>query len=141
MRLRHLGLAFERTLFVVLCHGTRRWIAEMSRKTRVLPGALSVSVLEQAGIELADVAVCPSAYVLEWMEAQSWRLPEDTRVIPFPTRSGAIDETPRRRIIAEPNDSVERIAFFGRLEERKGVTPFVAGVNALEPELLRGIEL
>ena len=36
---------------------------------------------------------------------------------------------------------MQRLAFFGRFEERKGVRPFVAGINALEPELLEGIEL
>jgi hypothetical protein len=36
---------------------------------------------------------------------------------------------------------VRRIAFFGRFEDKKGIRPFVAGVNGLEPELLRDIEL
>src|SRR5712691_6924651 len=58
IRMRHLGLAFERTLFVVYCHGTRQWITDMARKVRVLPGALAVSLLEQASVELADVVVC-----------------------------------------------------------------------------------
>jgi hypothetical protein len=36
---------------------------------------------------------------------------------------------------------VERIAFFGRLEERKGLRPFAAALNAVEPELLQRVEL
>jgi glycosyltransferase involved in cell wall biosynthesis len=36
---------------------------------------------------------------------------------------------------------VERLAFFGRLEERKGLKQFAAGLNQLDPELLRDIEL
>jgi hypothetical protein len=36
---------------------------------------------------------------------------------------------------------VRRIAFFGRLEERKGLRPFLAGVNALDPRLLEEVEL
>src|SRR5712691_6714017 len=58
LRMRHLGLAFERTLFVVYCHGTRQWITDMARKVRVLPGAITISVMEQASVELADVVVC-----------------------------------------------------------------------------------
>ena len=42
---------------------------------------------------------------------------------------------------AHADGRVQRLAFFGRFEERKGVRPFVAGINALEPELLEGIEL
>src|SRR5436190_307990 len=48
LRLRRLGLAFEHTAFVVFCHGTRRWVTDISRKIRVLPGAHAVSVLEKA---------------------------------------------------------------------------------------------
>src|SRR6266545_5693753 len=65
LRLRQLGLAFERTVFVVYCHGTRQWITDVARKVRVLPGALAISALEQASVELADVVVSPSAYLLE----------------------------------------------------------------------------
>jgi glycosyltransferase involved in cell wall biosynthesis len=138
LRLKQLGLALEDTLFVVYCHGTRQWIADMARKVRVLPGALAVSVLEEASIALADVAVSPSAYMLEWMERQGWALPPTTVVIPLLTRTAVTDEQKQH---VTQNGPIRRIAFFGRLEERKGVRPFVAGLNALEPRLLEEVEL
>jgi glycosyltransferase involved in cell wall biosynthesis len=140
VRLRKLGLAFERTLFVVYCHGSRQWIANMARKVRVLPGALAVSQLEQACVELADVVISPSMYMVEWMRGEGWQLPEQTQVIPLVTRAAATGEAPPQAA-AERNGGVDRLTFFGRFEERKGVRPFVAGVNALAPELLRLIEL
>ena len=139
LRLQDLGLAFENTLFVVYCHGTRQWITNTSRKVRVLPGALAVSRLEQATVELADVVVSPSAYMVEWMRQQGWRLPT-AAVIPLLTRSAATGESPPQPVV-QSNGAVHRLAFFGRLEERKGVRPFVAGLNALAPELLEGIEV
>jgi O-antigen biosynthesis protein len=141
LRLRHLGLAFESTSFVVYCHGTRQWVTDMARKVRVLPGALGISALERAAIELADVAVSPSAYMVEWMRRQGWRLPETTLVIPLLTRSGATGEPPPERAGVDGDRRVERLAYFGRLEERKGVRPFVAGLNSLDPQLLDGVEL
>jgi glycosyltransferase involved in cell wall biosynthesis len=139
LRLRQLGLAFERTVFVVYCHGTRQWITDVARKVRVLPGALAVSVVEQASVELADVVVSPSAYLLEWMREQGWRLPEPSLVIPYLTRSAATGEAPPE---AAPRDGqVRRIAFFGRLEERKGLRPFAGGLNSVARDLLRGVEL
>src|SRR5207249_4537022 len=36
---------------------------------------------------------------------------------------------------------VERLAFFGRLEERKGLQPFLGALNALEPELLARVDV
>jgi len=139
LRRRQLGLGYSNTSFVVYCHGTRRWIADASRKTRVLPGAHAVTVLEQASIELADCAVSPSAFMVRWMREQGWRLPGKTVVIPLLTRSGATGgAVPEAR---SADGRVQRLAFFGRLEERKGVRPFVAGLNALDPTLLEGREI
>lgn len=139
LRTRRLGLGFERTLFVVYCHGGRRWITDMARKVRVLPGAHAVTELERACVEIADVVVSPSAYLLDWMRNEGWRVPEQAFVIPYFNRSAATGETPRRA--AGDGGRVERLAFFGRLEERKGLEPFAEGVNALPPELLRDLEL
>jgi len=139
LRMRHLGLAFEQTLFVVYCHGGRRWITDMARKVRVLPGAHAVTELERTSVEIADVVVSPSAYLIDWMHNEGWRLPERTVVTPHLSRSAATGKTQAR---ATPNGGrVTRIAFFGRLEERKGLKPFAAGLNALPPELLHDVEL
>jgi len=132
IRLRTLGLAFEQTSFVVFCHGTRQWITDVSRKVRVLPGAHGVTVLERASIELADAVVSPSGYLVDWMRAEGWELPARTFVIPHVSRAGATgDDAPP----APELRAVERVAFFGRLEDRKGIAPFAAAVNMLEPEL------
>ena len=139
LRLRQLGLAFEGTLFVVFCHGTRLWAKEVARNERVSRDVLVEAALERASVELADAIVSPSAYLIAWMRDQGWQLPEQAVVIPYLTRSGATGERSRAR--AQADGRVQRLAFFGRFEERKGVRPFVAGINALEPELLEGIEL
>jgi len=133
LRLRRLGLAFERTSFVVFCHGTRRWVTDVSRKIRVLPGAHAVTLLERASVELADAVVSPSAYLVDWMRGERWGLPTQTFVIPHVSRAAATGE--RRPAPVEPAERVERIAFFGRLEERKGVGPFVEAVNSLDVDV------
>lgn len=140
LRMRHLGLAFEQTAFVVYCHGTRQWITDAARKARVLPGALAISALERASVELADAVVSPSAYLLDWMRAQGWRLPARSVVIPYFTRSGATGEGPGQTADVSAS-GVSTIAFFGRLEDRKGLHPFTAGLNAVAPMLLRGVSL
>src|SRR5205823_4886924 len=139
LRRRQLGLGFDRTLFVVYCHGTRQWITDAARKVRVLPGALGVTMLEQASIELADVVVSPSQYLVDWMRQQRWQVPADTRVIPHVTRSVATGE-PQPRAEGSAR-GLQRVAYFGRLEERKGIRPFIEGLNALPAELLDGIEV
>src|SRR6266545_5045670 len=122
LRRRQLGLGFEHTLFVVYCHGTRQWITDVARKVRVLPGALAISVVERASVELVDAVVSPSMYLLRWMRGQGWQLPEQSFVVPYLTRSAATGEPAPVR--TTPDTPVERLAFFGRLEERKGIRPF-----------------
>src|SRR5262249_41397409 len=141
LRLRQAGIAFETCLFVVYCHGNRRYVADTSQQlfVRDLPTVLRVGMLERASTELADAVVSPSAYLVEWMRAEGWRLPEQTHVIPNLTRSGAVGESPQQA--AAPRGLVERIAFFGRLDEKKGLEPFADGLNALESQLLERVDL
>jgi glycosyltransferase involved in cell wall biosynthesis len=141
LRLRQLTEVLQDTLFVVFCHGTRRWVLELSRRLDVadLEHVLALNVLERMSLELADVVVSPSAYLVDWMRGHGWRLPERTLVIPYLTRSAALGEPP-----PAPADGIgrlRRIAFFGRLEEKKGLMLFAAALNRLQPELLDGIEL
>jgi O-antigen biosynthesis protein len=140
MRLRQLGLAFQDTRFVVYCHGTGPWHKEVTRNARMSTDMLAFARLEQAGVELADLVVSPSGYLVEWMRRKGWRLPE-TRVIPLVTRPTAMGEPSRALVDRDAERPVERIVYFGRLEERKGIRPFAAGLNVLAPELLDGIDV
>ena len=142
LRLRQAGIAFEDTLFVVFCHGTRRYIANLSPDVPFadLQTVLAISTLEQISVELADVVVSPSAYLVDWMRGQGWELPERTLVIPYFTRPGATGEP--AATTSRPNpDPLRCIAFFGRVDEKKGLRAFAAGLNAVEPERLDGLEL
>jgi glycosyltransferase involved in cell wall biosynthesis len=139
-RLRQLGLAFQQTLFVTYCHGTGPWVKEVTGNALISPEMLAHARLEQAAVELADVVVSPSAYLLGWMQERGWRVPE-ARVIPLITRGTAMGRSPSRDGDVDGAGRVERLAYFGRLEERKGIGPFVAALNTLPPELLGGIHL
>jgi len=140
LRLRQLGLAFQDTLFIAYCHGTGPWLKEVTANPRISREMLACARLEQAGVELADIAVSPSAYMVEWMRRQSWRLP-DVRVVPLVTRATATGEPPRGQPDANGDRPVERLVFFGRLHTVKGVEAFARALNELAPELLEGIEV
>jgi glycosyltransferase involved in cell wall biosynthesis len=142
LRLRQAGIAFEDTLFVVFCHGTRRYVMDASPNLapKDLRNLLAMTVHEQAAVELADIVVSPSAYLVQWMRAEGWQLPERTLVIPYLTRPTATGETVSRREWHD-GERLERLSFFGRVDEKKGVVPFTAALNAVEPQLLNGLEL
>jgi glycosyltransferase involved in cell wall biosynthesis len=142
LRLRQAGIAFENTLFVIYCHGPRRWIADINSNVAIgdLPSVLGVSVLEQAAVELADVVVSPSAYLLAWMRVRGWRLPDQSIVIPYFTRAEAsgseVDGSS-----AEHRGRIRRLSFFGRVDERKGVKLLAEALNRVAGEQLEGLEL
>ena len=131
LRLRECGLGFEDTLFVVFCHGPRRYVLDLSPKLPVgdLRAVLGVSILEQACAELADVVVSPSTFLLDWMREQGWRLPERALTIPYFTQ-------PATYAVPRPSpDPLRRLAFFGRIDERKGLKLFAEALQMLQPDL------
>jgi O-antigen biosynthesis protein len=142
LRLRQAGVAFADTLFVVFCHGTRRYVADLSPGVAIgdLQTVLGVGLLEQAAVELADVVVSPSAYLLDWMRARGWRLPERALVIPYFTRSTATGG-PVPELRQTDSEPLQRLAFFGRVDEKKGLTLLAEALNAIEPSQLEGLEL
>jgi glycosyltransferase involved in cell wall biosynthesis len=142
LRLRQAGRGFDDTLFVVFCHGTRRYVADLSPNVALgdLPTVLGVGVLEQLSVELADVVVSPSSFLVDWMRQKGWHLPERTLVVPYVTRSEATGEAMPVAIRPDP-DRIRRLAFFGRIDEKKGLRILAAALNALEPERLNGVEL
>jgi glycosyltransferase involved in cell wall biosynthesis len=142
LQLRHVGGGFDETLFVVFCHGPRRYVVDLSPNLALgdLRAVLGVSILEQATVELADVVVSPSAFLLDWMRRQGWRLPERAVVIPYLTRAGAAGDVVAPAAHPSP-EPIRRLTFFGRVDERKGVKLLAAALNALEPERLAGLEL
>jgi glycosyltransferase involved in cell wall biosynthesis len=134
LRLRQLGLDFGETLFVVYCHGTNEWVYDAHRKLRRSVTSFELGALERDSIELADAVVSPSAYMLEWMRERGWKLPQ-AFVAPYITEAGVGSPS------SQPTDRVDRLVFFGRLEERKGIRPFVEALNVIGADLPRGLEL
>jgi glycosyltransferase involved in cell wall biosynthesis len=136
LRQRQAGLGFADTLFVVFCHGTRRYVVDLSPNVALgdLRAVLGVGVLEQAAVELADAVVSPSAYLVDWMRGRGWQLPERTFVIPYFTESEATGVEAQTAARPDP-DVIARLAFFGRVDEKKGLRTFVAALNALKPDV------
>jgi glycosyltransferase involved in cell wall biosynthesis len=138
MRARQLGLAFTDTAFVVHCHGPASVLAEFAQKVPDTLARFAEEVTERASVELADAVVSPSTWLINWMRANGWPVPESATVIQYVRQSAALDETPDR---APTGTAVRRLAFFGQLREGKGIRIFLAALDALEPAVLGGVEL
>jgi glycosyltransferase involved in cell wall biosynthesis len=138
MRARQAGLALTETAFVVHCHGPARVLAEFAQKVPDTLARFGEEVTERTSIELADAVVSPSAWLLGWMHARGWPVPDAAQAIQLVRQSVALDEAPLRAPAGVP---IGRVAFFGQLREGKGIRIFLEALAALEPRLLEGKEI
>jgi O-antigen biosynthesis protein len=138
LRARQSGLGFERTAFVIHCHGPGRVLTAFAQKVPDTLDRFGEGVAERASVELADTVVSPTQWLLQWMEVHGWPVRESAQVIPYIRQSAALDEPPHRAPDRQP---ISRLVFFGQLREGKGIGLFLSGLAALEPELLDGMEI
>jgi glycosyltransferase involved in cell wall biosynthesis len=138
MRSRQLGLTLTKTAFIVHCHGPGRVLAAFAQKVPDTLARFGEEVTERASLELADAVVSPTEWLLDWLRAHEWPVPESASVIPYVRQGVALDETPEPPATAE---QVRRVAFFGQLREGKGIRIFLTALDRLESDVLRGVEV
>ena len=86
---------------------------------------------------LADTLASPTEHMRAYLQARGWRLPTDTRVIP--NVMPAIEAEPKQEAPELNTGHVKRVwrlAFFSRMEERKGLKVFVDALHMLDAERL-----
>lgn len=138
LRARQTGIALTETAFAVHCHGPGRVLTEFAQKVPNTLERFGEQVIERASLELADAAVSPSEWLLDWLREHQWPLPSAAHVIPYVRQSAALDQEPNR---ATNDTPVRRLAFFGQLREGKGIRIFIESLAALDENLIDGVEL
>ena len=119
------GLAFGRTLLGIMTHGPTAWLLEANRMLVRDQRVLAQLHMEREALAGADLVICPSRYMLAWLRASNQALPTNSHALPlylWSDASGAAAEP----IVDLP--SVGKLAFFGRLETRKGVDLFLEAI-------------
>lgn len=125
---KRLGAAYHDLEFVVGTHSSTRWVAESNRESIEQLDDLVSEQLERTSVELADVVMSPTAYMLDYMRERGWSLPERTFVQPL-ARPRAVRELAGKRATAHAQP--RELVFFGRLETRKGLEAFCDAVDLL----------
>lgn len=114
VKARRCGLAFRDTALICQLHSPSEWHREYSHLFITGHGDLERSHLERSSAEGADLVISPSGYMLDWVRAAGWNLPERSIVLP--------NLLPAGFALREPaGGPVDELVFFGRLEERKGI--------------------
>jgi len=117
---------FGQTSFVVGIHSSTRWCAEANRRTLGRLEHLVDDELERRSVELADVLISPSAYLLDNTRRRGWKTPARSFVQQYIVRETSTDH-PGADSARRPTE----IVYFGRIETRKGAELFCDAIDEL----------
>jgi glycosyltransferase involved in cell wall biosynthesis len=127
---KHQGLAFHNTVLCVGVHSPISWIREINGELPMTVDEPVIEFMERESVALADAVVSPSQYLLGWLQANGWRLPRATYVQQY-VLSPELWTAWKDRVETSAPQRVTGLTFFGRLEERKGLTLFCDALELL----------
>jgi hypothetical protein len=87
--------------------------------------SLRIDAQERTALHFADYVLSPTAYMLAYLKQRGWQVGRSSQVVPNIV-PGAANSAQTRS-----SKKVWQLAFFGRLEERKGLKLFVGAINRL----------
>jgi glycosyltransferase involved in cell wall biosynthesis len=122
---KRLGHAFADSELVVGTHGPTRWLSAANGMALDRLDDLITDHFERRSVELADVVVSPSAFMVDWLRAQRWAMPARSFV---QQNIQPRNVTVSRTVFSAP---ATEIVFFGRLETRKGLELFCDAMDLL----------
>ena len=121
------GLAFDDVALAVKLHSTTDWQRRGNLANRKSAWDLKLEWCERYAFERADLQLSPSRYMVEDTLAHGWEVRDDVLVgCPFP------EPEPEPTV---QTAEVRKLAFFGRLERRKGLDIFLDALDSLPAEL------
>jgi glycosyltransferase involved in cell wall biosynthesis len=140
LAMKRLGMAFQDSYITVGLHSPAQWVFQINRMLPQHSLASAFNFAEQVSTRCADLLWSPSHYLLDWIQAHEFTIPDATYVQQYaiPTAGlfanlgvsvSAGSDTERQKVIPK------EIVFFGRIEERKGIRLFCAMLHALNREL------
>lgn len=114
----------QNTVVILTAHSSTQWINEgMAQWNAQHANGSKLIWAEHYCVAHCDILLSPSHYMLDWLKKAGWALPRLTRVIPNPIAKQNFDPPYEADIYS--------LAFFGRLETRKGLELFCSALNML----------
>jgi glycosyltransferase involved in cell wall biosynthesis len=127
------GLDFQNTTIVIQAHGPTRWALEANNALFTHQDQIKIDFMERKSIEMADLLVSPSQYLVDWMASHGYDLPASDRihviknVCTLATRFS-------RGLASEAADApvpANEIVLFARHEGRKGFVEFCKAIDSI----------
>jgi glycosyltransferase involved in cell wall biosynthesis len=122
---RQAGLAFPSTRLAVIAHGPTAWLLDANRTVARSQETLAQLHMERAVFEGVDIVLCPSRHMKTWIETQGYDVKNIVHIPLYLWVDAQADGFVKRQTELE---SVTTLAYFGRLEDRKGVAVFLNAI-------------
>jgi glycosyltransferase involved in cell wall biosynthesis len=111
----------------VKLHSTTQWQRDGNLENISSPHELNTEFCERYAFERADLQLSPSRYMLDYARELDWGVRTDARIAyPYPASA-----TPGPDQVGR----VSELAFFGRLERRKGLHLFLDALDLVDPSV------
>lgn len=119
--------------FVLGTHGPNLWAKSVGNMEQIDKiDDLEMDFMERRCIQLTDVVISPSTYLLKWMSSEGWPLNKRALVqpnlLPYNVDSRPVRVEPKQKHV------IKELVFFGRLETRKGIIIFCDAIDSILEE-------
>lgn len=130
---KQLGMQFSQTQFVIKCSSPWLWNRLYGNALVYNNADLTKMFFEKKSVELGDTVIGGSAHLIRWMISQGYDVKNDhTFVQPNVLLTDHLQSfIDNRTYNVEDIVDVSELVFFGRLEERKGITEFCDSIDIL----------
>ncbi|GAB5362901.1 hypothetical protein AAMO2058_000838300 [Amorphochlora amoebiformis] len=132
------GLAFQKTTILTTIHCPSMFFLHGNFGYLTQNNNFVSDYIERQQVEMSDIVVSPSNFMLQWVQGRGWNLPKRTfvqqNILNLDLVKSASDPEyflsgPSRRMVV--GSSIDEIIFFGRLEVLKGLKVFCAALSHL----------
>lgn len=120
---------FNRQLHCVITHGSIEWVFDINDQFVGRKADVEMMGLERRSVEMADVVIGPSSYLLQQYDRYGWKVKGQVFQQPYPLYQDPIADSVDRRF------NIDELVFFGRLETRKGLWLFCDALDRLAGRL------
>lgn len=132
LQAKRVGLDFAALRLVVVTHSSTTWADSGNHQLPQQFDDLLLEFLERRCVELADVLVSPSRYMLDWMRERGWRWSAPAHVLQNLMPEAPADAVPAGSTAdAAADTAITEWVFFGRLERRKGLLVFLEALRQM----------
>ena len=122
-----LHINFNNLLIIVKSSSPWRWNRENLGEIVLFSDYLKIEA-EKKSIELADLVIGGSAYLLKWMADHGYNLDSNRTIV---HQNVVLENLEQNKKKIETKSDFNELVFFGRLELRKGITLFCDAIKSL----------